>query len=225
MAGDLDFRGRERLVLYSGVAAVAFVALVLVAAIAGSSLGDLGSRLAMSLVLLYLCARLWSHAKTLEEREVDELLSAVSRYAAPCIFVVLFAQIWVTSSLDMHIDIGVGLPHPHVSLWPRIEWTADVLVIGLFLVTAIAVWIEESDGVSKLVSWAAYSVIGFLTVFLLGGVWGVVSPAPHWRLVLALIVLSFSSTIVVATLRRVERLDEGSDEEIDDDGIDEAPAA
>jgi hypothetical protein len=35
-----------------------------------------------------------------------------------------------------------------------------------------------------------------------------ISLVPQWRLVAALIVLSFTGTILVATLRRVERLDE-----------------
>ena len=71
--------------LFTGIAAATFVALMLIGAIAGMSFGMPGSRLATSLVVLYLCARLWGHAKTLEERGVDELLSTVSRYGAPCI--------------------------------------------------------------------------------------------------------------------------------------------
>jgi hypothetical protein len=40
-----------------------------------------------------------------------------------------------------------------------------------------------------------------------------VSLIPQWRLVAALIVLSLAGTILVATLRRVERLDERIDEQ------------
>jgi hypothetical protein len=77
----------------------------------------------------------------------------------------------------------------------------------------MAVWIEESDGVSALVSKASYAVVGFLTLDLLAAAWGMVSLIPQWRLVAALIVLSLAGTILVATLRRVERLDEGIDEQ------------
>jgi len=214
VAGTTDFRDRERLVLFSGIAAATFVALVMVAAIAGMSFGTAGGRLATSLVVLYLCARLWGHAKTLEERGVNELLSTVSRYGAPCIFLVLLAQTWVTSSISVRVSIiGGMLPQLHIGTWTRVEWTADILVIGLFLVTAMAVWIEKSEGLSTLVSKASYAVVGFLTLDLLGAAWGMVSLIPQWRLVAALIVLSFTGTILVATLRRVERLDEGIDEQ------------
>jgi hypothetical protein len=214
VAGTTDFRDRERLVLFSGIAAATFVAVMLVGAIAGMSFGTPGSRLATSLVVLYLCARLWGHAKTLEERGVDELLSTVSRYAAPCILLVLLAQTWVTSSIDVHVSIVGGmLPQLHIGTWTRVEWTADILVTGLFLVTAMAVWIEQSTGVSTLVSRASYAVVGFLTLDLLAAAWGMVSLLPQWRLVAALIVLSFTGTILVATLRRVERLDEGIDQQ------------
>ena len=110
--------------------------------------------------------------------------------------------------------VGGMLPQLHVSTWTRVEWTADILVIGLFLVTAMAVWIEQSEGLSTLVSKASYAVVGFLTLDLLGGAWGMISLVPQWRLVAALIVLSFTGTILVATLRRVERLDERIDEHI-----------
>ena len=214
MAGGLDFRDRERLVLFSGIAAATIVAVSLLAAIAGSPLGTTGGRLATTLVMLYLCARLWGHAKTLEERGVDELLSKISSIGAPCIFLVLLAQTWVTSSINVRMTIAGGmLPQLHVGTWTRIEWTADILVIGLFLVTAMAVWIEQSEGLSTLVSKASYAVVGFLTLDLLGGAWGMISLLPQWRLVAALIVLSFTGTILVATLRRVERLDERIDEE------------
>ena len=207
MAGP-HYRDRERLVLFSGIAAASIVAVSLLAAIAGSPLGSAGNKLATSLVLLYLCARMWGHAKTLEERGVNNALSRVGRIGAPCILFVLLAQTWVTSSIDVRLTIAAGMPHLHVGTWTRVEWTADVAVVGLFLVTAMAVWIDRSEGLSALVSRASYAVVGFLTVDLLAGVWGVISLAPQWRLVAALIVLSFTGTILVATLRRVERLDE-----------------
>ncbi len=214
MAGTTDFRDRERLVLFTGIAAATFVALMLIGAIAGMSFGMPGSRLATSLVVLYLCARLWGHAKTLEERGVDELLSTVSRYGAPCIFLVLLAQTWVTSSINVRMSIaGAALPQLQIGTWTRVEWTADILVIGLFLITAMAVWIEQSEGVSALVSKASYAVVGFLTLDLLAAAWSMISLLPQWRLVAIMIVLSFTGTILVATLRRVERLDEGYAEE------------
>jgi hypothetical protein len=216
VAGGLDFRDRERLVLFSGIAAATMVAVALLAAIAGSPLGTTGGRFATTLIVLYLCARLWGHAKTLQDRGVDELLSTISSIGAPCIFLVLLAQTWVTSSINARLTIAGGMPHLHVSTWTRIEWTADILVIGLFLVTAMAVWIERSEGLSTLVSKASYAVVGFLTLDLLGGAWGMISLVPQWRLVAALIVLSFTGTVLVATLRRVERLDERVDEHIDE---------
>ena len=217
MAGGLDFRDRERLVLFSGIAAATMVAVSLLTAIAGSLLGTTGGRLATTLVVLYLCARLWGHAKTLEERGVDGLLATISSIGAPCIFLVLLAQTWVTSSIDVRVSIVGGmLPQIHIGTWTRVEWTADILVIGLFLVTAMAVWIERSEGLSTLVSKASYAVVGFLTLDLLAAAWGMVSLVPQWRLVAALIVLSFTGTILVATLRRVERLDERIEEHIDE---------
>jgi hypothetical protein len=78
----------------------------------------------------------------------------------------------------------------------------------------MAVWIEQSTGVSTLVSRASYAVVGFLTLDLLAAAWGMVSLLPQWRLVAALIVLSFTGTILVATLRRVERLDERIDQQL-----------
>jgi hypothetical protein len=207
VAGE-GFRRRERLVLFSGAAAAAFLALSLVAAIAGSPLGTDANRVASSLVLLYLCARLWGHAKTLEERGVCGALSRIGRAGAPCILFVLLVQTWVTSSIDARVSLDGAVPHLHVSTWTRVEWTADVAVIGLFLVTAMAVWLEGSTGWSALVSRASYVVVGFLTLDLLGGVWSLFSLTPQWRLVTALIVLSLAGTILVATLRRVERLDE-----------------
>jgi hypothetical protein len=216
VAGGLDFRDRERLVLFSGIAAATMVAVSLLAAIAGSPLGTTGGRLATTLVVLYLCARLWGHAKTLQDRGVDELLATISSIGAPCIFLVLLAQTWVTSSIDVRMTIAGGmLPQIHIGTWTRIEWTADILVIGLVLVTAMAVWIEQSEGLSTLVSKPSYAVVGFLTLDLLGGAWGMISLVPQWRLVAGLIVLSFTGRILVATLRRVERLDE----------VDERPAA
>ena len=127
MAGGLDFRDRERLVLFSGIAAATIVAVSLLAAIAGSPLGTTGGRLATTLVMLYLCARLWGHAKTLEERGVDELLSKISSIGAPCIFLVLLAQTWVTSSINVRMTIAGGmLPQLHVA--PRIfSWSVRPL--------------------------------------------------------------------------------------------------
>jgi hypothetical protein len=214
VAGTTDFRDRERLVLFTGIAAATFVAVMLLGAIAGMSFGTPGGRLATSLVVLYFCARLWGHAKTLEERGVNEVISTVSRYGAPCILLVLLAQTWVTSSIGVHISILGGVrPQLEIGTWTRVEWSADILVIGLFLITAMAVWVEESEGPSTLVWKASCAVVGFLTLDLLAAAWGMISLIPQLRLVAALIVLSFTGTILVATLRRVERLDEGYAEE------------
>lgn len=207
MAG-LDFRSRERLILFTGAAAAAFIALSLVAVIAGSPLGSGANRLASSLVLLYFCARLWGHATTLEERGVYESLARVGRAGAPFILFVLLVQTWVTSSIDVSPSLASPMPQLHVSTWTRVEWTADVAVIGLVLLTAMAVWLEGSTGLSSLVSRASFVVVGFLTLDLLGAVWGLFSLLPQLRLVAALVVLSLAGPILVATLRRVERLDE-----------------
>ena len=207
MAGEA-FRGRERLILFSGAVAAAFVALCLVAMIAGSSLGSGGARVASTLVLIYLCARLWGHAKTLEERGSFASLSRIGRVGAPFILLVLLAQTWVTSGIDVNLSLALPVPAVHITTWTRVEWTADVAAIGLFLLTAMAVWLEGSTGWSSLVSRASFVVVGFLTVDLLGAVWGLFSLGPQVRLVIALVVLSFAGPILVATLRRVERLDE-----------------
>ncbi|HVM58516.1 MAG TPA: hypothetical protein VMT74_13725 [Gaiellaceae bacterium] len=206
MAGA-TFRDRERLILLSGAAAAAFLALVLLAGIAGFSPGTFWSRVSSSLVIVYICARLWGHGKTLEERDNGSILAPIGQIGAMCILPVLLLQTWATSGIGVNASFADPVPHVRVGLWTRVEWSADVLVIGLFLATAMAVWIEGSTGFSSLLSRAAYVCVGFVTVDLLGCVWGVVSIAPQWRLVAALIVLSLAGTILVATMRRVERLD------------------
>jgi hypothetical protein len=211
VAGEA-FRSRERLILFSGAAAAVFVAVCLVAAIAGTALGSGANRIATSLVLLYLCARLWGHAKTLEERDTFNGLSAVGRVGAPFILLVLLVQTWVTSSIDVSVSLAPVIPYVHITTWTRVEWTADLAMIGLFLLTAMAVWLEGSTGWSSLVSRASFVVVGFLTLDLLGAVWGLYSLGPQVRLVIALVVLSLAGPILVATLRRVERLDEPTPE-------------
>jgi hypothetical protein len=104
--------------------------------------------------------------------------------------------------------VGLPMPQVHVDLIARLEWTADILVFGLFLTTAIAVWLEESESFSRLLALCGYTVIGCFTLDLLAAAWGLVSLRPQWRLVAALFVLSLAATIVVAIVRRVERLDE-----------------
>ena len=74
-----------------------------------------------------------------------------------------------------HLIAGAALPQLQIGTWTRVEWTADILVIGLFLITAMAVWIEQSEGVSALVSKASYAVVGFLTLDLLAAAWGMIS--------------------------------------------------
>ena len=202
---DVEFRARERLVLSSGLVAASFVALALVAGIAGSALGHTGNRFVFSLVLLYLCARMWGHGRTLEER--GSRLGRIVWLAAPVVLLLLLAQTWGSTSIDIRLGVDF-LPQLHVSAFTRLEWTADIAVFSLFLLTAINVWIEESEGWSALCSRIANVLIAILALDLLAGAWGVVSLLPQWRLVAALAVLSLAGTVLVATLRRIERLDE-----------------
>jgi len=204
------FEARERVILWSGVAAAGVFALVLLAWIAGMSLGSFGGKLAVSLVAVYLCARMWGHGKTLDERDDDSILAPIGLAGAMCVLPVLLLQTWFTQSLGLHLSLSDPLPGFVISLWTRVEWSADILVMGLFLLTATAVWIEGTNGLSAVLSRISYVVVGFLTLDLLGCAWGIVSVRPQWRLVLALIVLSFFGTIIVATVRRVERLDESA---------------
>jgi hypothetical protein len=203
----MDFRARERLVLGTGLAAAGFVAFALVAGIAGSALGLTGNRFVTSVVLVYLCARMWGHGSTLEERGTRELLGRAARLAAPVVLLLLLAQTW--GSMSIHLELGAGMfPTLHIGLLTRLEWTADIAVFSLFLLTATNVWIEESEGWSALCSRVANVMILILALDLLGAAWSVVSIVPQWRLVATLVVLSLAGTIAVATLRRIERLDE-----------------
>jgi hypothetical protein len=204
----MAYRERERLVLFAGLAAAGFVALTLLASIAGASPGRNVTRFAFTLVLLYLCARLWGHATTLAERGAHERLAVVGRVGAPITFLLLLLQTWRTTMGMRLTFMSLPMPELHVDTITRLEWSADVAVFGLFLATAIAVWLEESEGVSRLLSLCAYTVIGGFTLDLLAAAWGLVSLTPQVRLVAALFVLSLAGTIVVAIVRRVERLDE-----------------
>jgi hypothetical protein len=204
----MDFRERERFVLLSGAAAVSFLMLNMLASLAGSPLGGGANKLATSLVFLYLCARLWGHATTLEERGEHAALARVGRVGAPVILLLLLAQIWASSSLHLSLSITDFMPHLRVSLFTRLEWSADVLVFVLFLATAIAVWVDRAGGASLLLSRIAFAILGFLAADLLAAVWGIVSVVPQLKLVASLVVLALGGTILVATVRRVERLDE-----------------
>ena len=204
---EAEFRERERFVLLSGAAAAAYLTLSGVLTAAGSGLGAAGNRFGETLVVLYLCARLWGHARTLDDRGEHEALAKVGRIGSPIIFVLLVAQIWASSSI--HLRLGLGLmPTLHVGAFTRLEWSADIAIFVLFLATAIAVWVEAADTASALLSRAAYTVLGLLGLDLLAAAWGVVSVVPQLRLVAALFVLSLGGTVLVATVRRVERLDE-----------------
>src|SRR5207253_3050689 len=99
----MDYRGRERLVLRSGLAAAGFVALALVAGIAGSPFGRTGDKLVVSLVLLYLCARMWGHATTLAERGTKELLARTGQIGAPIVLLLLLAQTWASAGIDVRL--------------------------------------------------------------------------------------------------------------------------
>ena len=203
----MDFRARERLVLGTGLTAAGLIALALVAGIAGSALGATGNRFVSSVVLLYLCARMWGHGSTLEERGSKEMLGQVARLAAPIVFLLLLVQTWGSMSIRLELS-GNFLPQLHIGLLTRLEWTADIVVFALFLLTATNVWIEESEGWSALCSRIANVVIVILSLDLLAGAWGVLSLVPQWRLVAALLVLSLAGTVAVAALRRIERLDD-----------------
>jgi hypothetical protein len=204
-----DFRARERFVLLTGAAAVSLLTLVWVLGIAGHGLGSFFDRFGLTLVLLYLCSRFWAHAQTLADRQVHEALAKVGVLAAPVVFLLLLAQTWTTAGI--HLSLGLGaLPQLHISLFTRLEWTADIAVFALFLATAIAVWTDADGTASALLSKVAYAVLGLLALDLLAAVWGVISVVPQWRLVFALFALALGGTILIATVRRLERLDEAA---------------
>jgi hypothetical protein len=92
----------------------------------------------------------------------------------------------------------------------RLEWSADVAIFVLFLAAAVAVWVDRAEGASRLLSRAAFTVLGALAADLLLAVWGAVSIVPQLKLVVALVVLALGGTVLVGTVRRVERLDEAS---------------
>jgi hypothetical protein len=150
---------------------------------------------------------MWGHGSTLEERGSKELLGRVARLGAPVVFLLLLVQTW--GSMSIHFELtGNFVPQIQIGLLTRLEWTADIVVFALFLLTATNVWIEESAGWSALCSRIANVMIVILALDLLAGAWGVVSLVPQWRLVAVLLVLSLAGTIAVAALRRIERLDD-----------------
>lgn len=204
---ELDYRARERLVLFAGAATVALLALVLVAEIAGTHLGSGAGKLVTLLLLFYACARIATHAKTIEERRVHEQLARLAWAGSPVIFLVLAAQTVKTHT--PRITFSGLVPSVALDLWTRIEWTADVAVFALFLVTCMAVWVVESDALSRRLSRIAYGVVALLAVVLLFAIWAsLLTFAHHFRLSAGLVVLSLAGTLLVAILRRVERLDE-----------------
>lgn len=199
------FHSRERFVLLTGASAVGLLMLLFVAGISGHGLGSFVSRVAVTLVLLYLCARFWAHAQTLSERQVLEPLANTGVAAAPIVFLLLLAQTWTTPGI--HLSLGSDfMPHLHVSLFTRLEWTADIAVFTLFFATAIAVWTDAEGTLSAGLSKVAYGVLGLLGLILLASAWGVVSAISHVRLVIALVVLALGGAILIATVRRLERL-------------------
>jgi len=203
----VTFRTRERFVLFAGIAALSFLMVELLASLAGSPLGSDANKLASTLVSLYLCARLWGHARTLAERGGHELLARVGGVGAPAILFLLLVQVW-SGSIGIRLSFSGLQPHFHVSPFTRLEWSADVAIFVLFLAAAIAVWVDRAAGTSRLLSRAAFTILGALAVDLLLAVWGVVSIVPQVKLVLALVVLALGGTVLVGTVRRVERLDE-----------------
>ncbi len=203
----MTFRARERFVLFAGIAALSFLMGELLAALAGSPLGSDANKLATTHVFLYVCARLWGHAGTLAERGGHELLARVGGVGAPAILFLLLVQVW-SGSIGIRLSFSGLQPRFHVSPFTRLEWSADVAIFVLFLAAAIAVWVDRAAGTSRLLSRAAFTILGALGVDLLLAVWGVVSIVPQVKLVLALVVLALGGTVLVGTVRRVERLDE-----------------
>ena len=207
MAGDLDFRRRERIVLLVGAAAIAFVGLELLAAIAGHPLASGLVKLGSLLVSFYLCARIAGHAATLEERGADERLARFAWFASPVIFLVLLVQT-VHASTPRLSFVGFA-PHLGLGAGVRFELTCDVALFALFLVTCMAVWVGESDGVSASLTRISYVVVALLSVGLLALIWGTIGASVGtFRLLASLFVLSVVGWLLVAILRRVERLDE-----------------
>ena len=207
MAGELDYRMRERIVLFSGAAAIAFAGLDVLTAIAGHPFGSAAAKLGSLLVSFYLCARIAGHAMTLEEHGANERLGRFALLASPVIFLVLVVQTFHASTPHLSLT-GFA---PHVSLGPgvRFELTCDIALFALFLVTCMAVWVEESRGPSASLTRVSYIVVALLSVCLLGLVWGTIGISVGIaRIVGALFVLAVVGWLLVAILRRVERLDE-----------------
>src|SRR5262249_59162370 len=58
-----------------------------------------------------------------------------------------------SSRVNVVASITLGsLPAPtmQATTFTRLEWSADIVFFGLFLVTAVAVWLEGSEGVSPI---------------------------------------------------------------------------
>jgi hypothetical protein len=208
----LDFRTRERIVLFAGATAVSVLALVLVAEIAGNYIGSAIEKLLAVLVVAYLVSRIAAHAKTLEEEGSNEQFARFAWLASPLIFLLLTAQILAPPSNEAFCGdlFGFGCP-PQIqaTAWTKLEWTADVGVFALFLVVCMAVWVRQSVGISTLLSRIGYTVVALLSGLLLIGIWA--SPrvfVDHVRLILSLFVLALAGTLLVAIVRRIERLDE-----------------
>jgi hypothetical protein len=186
---------------------------VIVAGLAGASLGEGAGKLSATLVALYLCGRIYGHAETLVERGTYEGPARWTAIAAPVLFLIPFVQTW-GSSYRPHISLSFGsaMPSVEISSWTRVEWSADVLTFTLFLSTAMAVWVIASERASSTLSMVAQAVLAFFTIDLLRAAWGVWRVVPQWRILAALLVLSVSGAVLVATLRRIERLDESPPE-------------
>jgi hypothetical protein len=205
----MDYRSRERFVLVTGIAALSFLMVDVLAALTGSPLGSGAGKLVSTLVILYLCARLWGHARTLAGRGGHELLARAGAVGAPVILFLLLIQAW-SGRIGIRLSFSGFEPHFHVSPLTRLEWSADVAIFVLFLAAAVAVWVDRAEGASRLLSRAAFTVLGALAADLLLAVWGAVSIVPQLKLVVALVVLALGGTVLVGTVRRVERLDEAS---------------
>lgn len=206
MAG-MDYRLRERVVLFSGAAAIGFVGLDVLMAIAGHPLGSAASKLGSLLVSFYLCARIAGHALTLDERGANERLGRFALLASPVILLVLVIQTFHASTAHLSL---VGFA-PHVSLGPgvRFELTCDLALFALFVVTCMAVWVEKSTGMSASLTRVSYVVVAVFSLVVFALIWGRLSTSVAIvRAVSSLFVLSIVGWLLVAILRRLERLDE-----------------
>jgi hypothetical protein len=179
-------------------------ALILIGGIVGKSVPNGTGRLVGAVFLFYACARIATHAKTLEERGTNEALARVAWLASPVVLLLLLLQMVNPGHLEFSFSTGIAF-----SSWLKLTLTADVAVLALFLVTCMTVWCEDSVGLSTSLGRMASAFVALLSLVLLFAIW--TSPLAfvhHAQLIASLLVLSIAGTILVAVIRRIERLDE-----------------